>query len=158
MTISWKTKKNKQTKKKSIFFRCPMVNFCLHILYLWELSDLCKDFLRKLQMPKFWCPRSLQTFEQLSNREHADWKHDKLALVVTERLYSGVIKTSSVPIYQALVVFCEVSGLKGYPSHSLFTLLPTGKRNSSICCHTTRLQRSFFPLAETLLTPENFYF
>lgn len=36
-------------------------------------------------------------------------------------------------------------------SHSLFTLLPSGKRHRSICCRTTRLQSSFSPQAVSLL-------
>ena len=38
-----------------------------------------------------------------------------------------------------------------HPSHKLFSLLPSGKRYSSMRCRTTRLSNSFFPQAIRLL-------
>ena len=37
------------------------------------------------------------------------------------------------------------------PSHSVFTLLPSDNRYTSICCRTTRLHSSFTPQAVSLL-------
>ncbi len=38
-----------------------------------------------------------------------------------------------------------------HPSHSPFTMLPSGKRYRTIRCHITRLQSNFFPQAVELL-------
>ncbi|KAK3530044.1 hypothetical protein QTP86_010332 [Hemibagrus guttatus] len=42
-----------------------------------------------------------------------------------------------------------------HPSHTLFTLLPSGKRYRSIRALTTRLCNSFFPQAIRLLNTQN---
>lgn len=54
------------------------------------------------------------------------------------------------------VVFClrrdqKILKDNTHPGHSLFTLLPFGKRYRSIHCHTTGLLSSLFPQAGRLL-------
>lgn len=43
-----------------------------------------------------------------------------------------------------------------HPSHSMFTLLPSGERYRSIHCHITRLQSSFISLAVRLFPSPSF--
>ena len=71
----------------------------------------------------------------------------------TGRLCSGWFKTTKNIVASHLQSIRAQRTLKDntHPSHSLFTLLPSGKTHRSICCRTTRLQSSFIAQSVRLL-------
>ncbi|KAK3545985.1 hypothetical protein QTP70_018819 [Hemibagrus guttatus] len=77
-------------------------------------------------------------------------------IVRTAEKVIGVSLPSIMDIYSTHCI-CKANSIVDdptHPSHTLFTLLPSGKRYRSIRAHTSRLLNSFFPQAIRCLNRE----
>lgn len=81
---------------------------------------------------------------------------DQKALQRVVRTAEKITRSALPPIQDLYPSRCQRRAINiikdpTHPSHTLFTLLPSGKRYSSMRCRTTRLSNSFFPQAIRLL-------
>ncbi len=136
-----------------------------HISFLIKKAQKRLYFLRKLNKAKFPCQVLVNFYrgatESILTENITNWHG--LCMAQDRRASQQVIKTAQNITGTHLLSISDISEVrrlcraqrilkhKTHPSHNLFTLLPSGKQYRSIHCHTTRLQRSFFPQAVRLL-------